>query len=487
MRGNGWRMLVVALGAWWAALAGAAAANPGQWERHVSRHFAFTVVKPRGWVVQEGMRQRPAWWQCTVAHPQGYCQSSMAFGVSPTGRNVQALARTIITSMAQQSRNFRLSPRARKRQQGHKTIYTFEGTYTDAQNRPKEFRALISGGDGTMLSQRIDAPQGQLRQWAPTLLQTLANMRIARHGPTEPGAAQTARPVQLVQRPLAGGWGGLAVPRDWRQHDLGKGSVIATDRTARFFFIAASASFYSPAYARYLPRGALISSFCSPSDALAKACTQQGLGSNFRLLQRHKRPDLVRVLVGGLTGGRPCDVEDFLYTFVHKGRAYKGLSCGATVGNYAKAGMSLIHLTVWAPANEFDAALPTLGRIMGSYHLNRQKVGTYIAQGLARYYAGIAKLSNTIARNSEQMRRENLALHMQRGRVQDYVSYQTTRMIMGEFDYLAGSSGYVRGDHTGLYDERGQKISPEPWGESITRHMTEINSRELYEQVFRTG
>ena len=63
MRGNGWRMLVVALGAWWAALAGAAAANPGQWERHVSRHFAFTVVKPRGWVVQEGMRQRPAWWQ----------------------------------------------------------------------------------------------------------------------------------------------------------------------------------------------------------------------------------------------------------------------------------------------------------------------------------------------------------------------------------------------------------------------------------------
>ena len=48
------------------------------------------------------------------------------------------------------------------------------------------------------------------------------------------------------------------------------------------------------------------------------------------------------------------------------------------------------------------------------------------------------------------MRRENLELHMQRGRVQDYTSYLTTRMIMGEYDRLAGSLGYVRGDQSGL-------------------------------------
>jgi len=81
------------------------------------------------------------------------------------------------------------------------------------------------------------------------------------------------------------------------------------------------------------------------------------------------------------------------------------------------------------------------------------------------------------------MRRENLQLHMERGRVSDYTSYLTTRMIMGEYDYLAGASGYVRGDPSGLYTADGQRITSEPYGESITRSMREINSRPLFEAV----
>jgi hypothetical protein len=56
-------------------------------------------------------------------------------------------------------------------------------------------------------------------------------------------------------------------------------------------------------------------------------------------------------------------------------------------------------------------------------------------------------------------------------------------MIMGEYDYLAGSYGYVRGDPSGLYTAEGNKITSEPYGESVTRHMQEINCRRLYEQV----
>lgn len=88
-----------------------------------------------------------------------------------------------------------------------------------------------------------------------------------------------------------------------------------------------------------------------------------------------------------------------------------------------------------------------------------------------------------IAKNSEQIRRENLQLFMERGRVQDYTSYQTTRMIMGEYDYLAGASGYGRGDPSGLYNADGNKITSEPYGESISRHMQEINTRQIYQQV----
>ena len=74
---------------------------------------------------------------------------------------------------------------------------------------------------------------------------------------------------------------------------------------------------------------------------------------------------------------------------------------------------------------------------------------------------------------------------MERGRVQNYISYQTTRMIMGEFDYLAGASGYVRGSSQGLYTPDGTRITSEPYGESVTRGMQEVNSRELFEAMRR--
>ncbi len=166
-----------------------------------------------------------------------------------------------------------------------------------------------------------------------------------------------------------------------------------------------------------------------------------------------------------------------------KGARYASFSTGGTTIDAMRAGWRLWHLTIMAPEDEFRAALPTLGGIMASYEINQDMAGRRIAENLARYYAGLRVLSATIARNSEQMRRENLELFMERGRVQDYISYQTTRMIMGDYDYLAGSSGYVRGDPSGLYRPDGTLITSEPYGESITRHMQEINSRSLYEAV----
>ena len=60
---------------------------------------------------------------------------------------------------------------------------------------------------------------------------------------------------------------------------------------------------------------------------------------------------------------------------------------------------------------------------------------------LANYYAGLRNVSQQIALNSEQLRRENLQVMMNNDRVRDYPSYQTTRMIMEDYHYLAGSSG----------------------------------------------
>lgn len=461
-----------------------------QWENYISKHCTFTIGKPLGWTVSEAWQAEPALYAFSVAHPQGLYVISHVHGLSPAGRDAAAAVRLVLGEMLKQAPTLHLAPTARSATVGQKTVYLFEGTYADARGQRRQFRTLVSAGDGLLLKQQLEAPEGQLEQIAPVLLQTLANLRVAKNVfPFDEGAAAGGNqpqplPVQqLVPRRLAGGWGAYAAPANWQQVDLGKGQVIACDPTQQVYFVVASADFITPRYAHLVRMpNILVANFCRPHQAMEIACAKQGHGTGFRF-DVTDRPDLVRWMRAGVTGGRPCSVEHFLYTFNHKGKPYKGFSLAWCVGDYMDAGFNFGHLTCWAPAAQFDAWIPTLGRIMTSYQLNQQKVGEYIADGLRRYYEGIRRLSRQIAANSEQMRRENLQLHMERGRVQDYTSYLTTRMIMGEYDYLAGASGYVRGDPSGLYSADGNLITNQPYGESITRGMQEINSRQLYEQV----
>ncbi len=460
-----------------------------QWENYVSKHFTFTIRKPAGWIVEEGFRAKPTLWSFSITDPRKLYRVSQVHGVNKAGRDAKATLRDILAGYHKRAKTVKLAPAIRTKTVGKKTVYLFEGTYTSKPNRTRQFRTLVSVGNGLFLNQRIEAPEGGLTKAAPVLLQTLANLRVSKNlFSFDEGtcAAQADRPrppqVQLVRHKLAGGWGTYSAPANWRKLDLGKGQVIACDPTERLFLAVCSADFITPQYNLVRVPGVLVSKFLTPHQAMAFACTQQGHGKNFKFKTR-KRPDLVAQVRAGLTGGRPCAVEDFVYTFDKKGKAYKGLSLGYTVGNYMDSSWVFGHLTVWAPADQFDAWIPTLGRILSSYELKGEKVGAYVAEGLRRYQAGIAQLSRTVAANSAQMRRENYALHMQRERVRDYTSYLTTRMIMGEYDYLAGASGYVRGDASGLYTSDGNLITPEPYGESITRGMQEINSRTLFEAV----
>ncbi len=478
---------IIALGLCLLPLARPAGASQTQWEYYPSKHCAFTIVKPQGWVVKEGYSDEPRGWAFSVADPKGLYEAVTVHGISPTGKDAAALVRVAVTEIFKSAPDVRLMPTAHMRRVGQKTVYVFEGVYTDAHRRRKHFRSVVSGGDGLMLNQRIEAPEGCLAKAAPVLLQTLANLRVAKglYAFDEGGAMARGTParqqVELSPRRLAGGWGVYAAPANWGQLDLGKGQVIASDPAQKVFMVVASVNFVSPRYyATRLP-GVLCADFMRPSQALAFAVEKQGHGAGFRYIGINPRADMVQQMRAGLTGARPCAAEDFLYTFTRNRQAYKGFSTAFCTGDYAGAGFTLTHFTLWAPASQFDAWVPTLARMFASYEINQKKAAEHVIAGLRRYYDGIAEVGRTFARNSEQMRRENLELHMQRGRVQDYTSYLTTRMIMGEYDYLAGSLGYVRGDPSGLYTPDGQKITSEPYGESITRHMQEINSRQLYE------
>lgn len=459
-----------------------------QWEPYVSKYLTFTLQKPVGWTVEEEWKENPALVRFAVTGPGGLYRVFCTVAETAE-RNPDTLVRGVAAELARQLPDLRPAETARRKQVGSRTTFLLEGTYTGPGNQRRQFRSLVSGGDGTLLHQRLDAPEGALEQGAPVLLQILANLRMAKNVfPFDEGAANQGAPNRnptptLIPRTLAGGWGLFAAPESWRHTDLGRGRFIAVDASEQLYFVAATVDFVNPRYGNLarLP-GVLVAQFMRPHQAFAFACTRQGLGSDFKF-QVHDRPDLVQEMRLRFAGGRPCSVEDFAYTFRHKGRPYKGISMGHCIGDYMDAGYSLGHITVWAPADQFEGWLPTFGRMIASYELNRERVGAYIAEGLTRYYRGIGQLSRRIAANSEQMRRENLELHMERGRVGDYISYLTTRMIMGEYDYLAGASGYVRGDPSGLYTDSGQRITSEPYGESITRSMQEINSRPLFQAL----
>ncbi len=480
-----------------AGLGTSAEAPALRWENYVSKHCTFTVLKPVGWVVKEGYQDAPRMWTFLLTDPEGRYQVATMHGLSPTGRNADALVRAIVADMAKSAPDLQLAPTARMRRlkpanndvkASEKTVFIFEGTYTSPRGGKREFRALVTGGDGLMLNQRIEAPAGQLAKAAPLLLQVLANLRVAKGVYTfdEGGvAAQSApaQPPQLVPQQLASGWARFAAPPGWKTTDLGGGMCIVTDPAQRLYFLVGGSEFIAPRYYVNGVRGVLCSEFRAPSDAFAFAAVQNGLASDFRPVFVKKRNDLLQQMRAFAGPLRPVAVEDFSYTCTLKGQRYRTFSTGGCCGDAMQAAWRLWHFTIMAPADEFETALPTLAAIMGSYETNKEMAGRRVAQNMANYYAGLRNLSNQIARNSEQMRRENLELFMERGRVQDYLSYQTTRMIMGDYDYLAGSYGYVRGDASGLYKPDGTRITSEPYGESITRHMQEINSRALYEAV----
>lgn len=477
--------------------AGAAAGIPRvqdlRWEPYVSRHCAFTLQKPEGWKVEENYQDQPRTWGLTLADPAGRSRLRSVQGRIGIGQEGTAGIRAAVAELARELPGFKLAPTARTRQlpipggQGRKTLVLLEGSYRDPRLGRRDFRTLLVCGGGLLLDQRIEAEQGRLKDWAPVLLQTLANLRVAKgvFPFDEGGAALADPPGPLQPRQLASGWAGLSLPAGWKLVDLGKGGCIAADPAERLFVMVSGAEFVAPRYfVRNVP-GVLASEFRSPSDALAFSAAQTGRASGFQFQFVKPRPDLVQTLRASAGPLRAVAVEDFGYTCLVKGRPYQGFSTGGCSGDALRASWRLWHFTLMAPREEFQAALPLLASILGSYRLNQEMAGRRMADNLRNYYAGLRELGHTLARNSEQMRRENLQGFMERGRVQDYISYQTTRMIMGEFDYLAGASGYVRGSSEGLFGADGTRIVSEPYGESITRGMQEVNSRELFEALRR--
>ena len=481
-------------------LTGSLAAPPAattqvKWERYTSKNSLFTVQKPVGWVVQEELDPKANTWSCSLTDPERGWLAVIHHGVSPTGRDANGLANQIVASLLRVHPSLQLAPTFKVRDTGKKKVIVIEGTYADDRKPKRQFRSIISGGDGFMLCERIEAPDGQLDKAAPVLLQTLANLRVANLFTAGPRP-----PEQLVPQQLASGWAKFSAPPGWQAQDLGKGHCIIADPSQRQLFLVGGAEFITPRYAVRGVRGVLVSPLLSPHEALAFATTQPGLGANFQFKFVKPRADLTQGARGFAGPLRSAAVEDFAYTFNNrKGVPYTGFTCGGCIGDAMNAGWRLWHFSIMAPTDEFEADLPTLKAVMGSYEINGELAGRQMANNMANYYAGLRQLSQQIAMNSEQRRRENLEIMTNNDRSRDYSSYQTTRMIMEDYHYLAGASGYVIANKDGLFTRDGEQIAVVEtadghqhsalgaYGEPATQHMQEVNTKDLFEQVIRPG
>jgi hypothetical protein len=281
-----------------------------QWENYVSRHYTFTLLKPVGWIVKESYKDSPKMWTFSVTEPNGRCQVTASHGVSPKDRDADSLIRTTVADLSKQTPGLQFAPTARRRslnlvdatgkKTGEKIIVVFEGTYTSKQNQKRQFRRLVTAGNGLVLHQRIEAAEGHLGEAAPILLQILANLRVAKGIYAFDEGSQMAQPAQGRPQPmpmkpqqLASGWAKFSAPPGWQKVDLGKGACIVTDPAQRLYFMVAGAEFVAPRYyVRGVP-GVLMSEFRAPSDAFAFSAAQTGRASNFRFLFIKKRPDLL--------------------------------------------------------------------------------------------------------------------------------------------------------------------------------------------------
>jgi hypothetical protein len=455
----------------------------GAMKKHVTEQATFVLYIPEGWKASEG--DQGNFKTLFVSDPSGRYGVAMFYGVSPTGKDVPALASLFANRIRNQFPTLNIS-KAMVSKDGRRVV--FDGVYTDAQNRRREFRCWISGGDGSFQYQSIETPEGQLAGARQLLLTILSNIQIMK-GAFQARSGPARAPMAQVR--LQDGSATFRIPQDWKYQGLGRGAFVANDSTGFFSFIVASAEAITPQLGVRVPN-VLVSPQLSPHRALEAFATRQGIASGFQFLQVIPRQDINQQLRQGYTAG-PAAAEEFVYTFNTRGRRCKAFSFGISFGSRLNTNWSLWHMTVGAPAEQFDAFVPNFVTMFESYKINDQFAQNYIAQGMARLRQMQKETAALIARNSQEIRQMMQAAYDERQRSMDYIDYQRSNYIRGNSDWVSSMEGgtIYHSDRWGTQNTAtGEYYGGQPYNyfnytgknPKYNEQMEEINNRALYEK-----
>ncbi len=455
-------------------------------KKYVTEQATFVLYMPEGWKASEGDQGK--FKTLFVNDPSGLYSAAMFYGSSPTGKDVLALTGFFANNIRRQLPDLNIvkamaSPDRKK--------VVFDALYTDRQKKKKEFRVWISGGDGNFTYSSIEAPEGQLKGSRQLLLTILSNVQIMKGavGGTQAGSAPVR--VSMVQTRLHDGSATFQIPQGWKHQSFGKGLFIAKDPSGHFTFMVAKAEAVTPQLG-VKGQGFVVSPYLPPSRALQFFATREGLLANMQFLQVTPRQELAQQIAQVHTAG-PVTVEEFVYTFTSQGQRCKGFSFGISFGSRLNTNWSLWHMTVAAPADQFDAFAPNFVTMCQSYRINDQFAQDYIAKGMARLRQMQQQTSQMVSRNAQEIRQMMQAAYDERQKSMDYIDYQRSNYIRGNSDWVSTMEGgtIYHSDRWGTKNTTtGEYYEGQPYNyfnftgknPKYNEQMQEINSRELYEK-----
>jgi hypothetical protein len=456
----------------------------GPMKKHVTEQATFVLYMPEGWKASEG--DQGNFKTLFVNDPNSRYGIAMFYGVSPTGKDVIALASLFANRILKQFPDLNLPKVMVSRDRGK---VVFDGLYTDPQKRRREFRSWVSGRDGNFTYASIEGPEGQLQGSKQLLLTVLANIQIVK------GAfAVRSAPVQvpMTQARLHDGSATIRIPQDWKLQSFGTGYFIAKGPGGVSTFMVAGAEAVTPQLGVREAPGLVVSPYLAPHEALRFFAQRQGQATNMQFLQVIPRQELGRVIGQVYTAG-PVTAEEFLYTFVSQGHRCKGYSFGISFGSRLNTNWRLWHMTAGATADQFDAFVPAFVTMFQSYKTNDKFAQDYIARGMARLRQMQQETSRMVARNAQEIRQMMQAAYDERQRSMDYIDYQRSNYIRGNSNWVSSMEGGTiyhsdrwgtKNTATGGYYE-GQPFNYFNYTGKNPKHneqMEEINNRALYEK-----
>jgi hypothetical protein len=452
-------------------------------KKYVTDQAGFVLYMPEGWKATEGTVGQ--FKTLIVTDPSGLYTVALFSGVSPAGRDVVALTRLFAGNIRQRFPDFAIrkamiSPDQRK--------IAFDGVYSNLQKKRQAFKVWVTGGDGNFSYSSIEAPEGRLAESRQVLLTILSNIGIMK-GAIQP-SAQPARVLPLVQHRLPDGSAVFSAPQDWQYRGFGAGAFAAADPAGSSSFIVGTVEFLTPQLGVRVPN-AIISNYLPPHQAMQLVTTKMNLASGMQFIEVIPRADIAGQIGKVYTAG-PVRAEEFVYTFIAKGRKCKAYSFGISFGSRLNTNWKLWHITVAAPVEQFEAFVPSFVSMVQSYKINDQFAQNYIAQGMARLRQMQQQTAQIVARNAQEIHQMMQSAYDERQKSMDYIDYQRTNYIRGQSDWISSVEGgsvyhsdswgtkntttgdYYEGQPFNYYNNTGQNPK-------YNEQMQEINNRALYE------